>query len=298
MASQPALTQIRTQIGLELELKRTKEELNFVRKRRQRDQESFARQQQAAEDEISELRARLREMQKSTEYYEDLARSYISQNIILQEAANSKKKFASGMPSTATKEREHSTKPVQSFPPSKNPRPLSLTLRPATANKGSSTPPRKLSASTLQETSTLRPPISASSSSRLGSPDNSHASSENPVVVHSAHKSASRKFRSDSAESNDFSSGQPVLASSPPKPTGRNNWMPKLSNPFQRKQHRDDSSREIQPVPILPPLEASVPLDRQMARVLVGGDKRLTNDSGYGSLRFETSSRASMANAE
>jgi hypothetical protein len=74
--------------------------------------------------------------------------------------------------------------------------------------------------------------------------------------------------------------------------------MHKISNPFLRKQSRDDYSKAVQTIPILPPLKASVPLKREMAGVLIDGDKRLTNDSGYDSLRFETSSRASVADPE
>jgi hypothetical protein len=324
--SKPAYIHIREQTELELELQRTREELNLVRKRHQKELESFVRKQQAAEAEISELLAQVQEMKESNEDYERLAHRLNNENIILQEA-ESRKKYVSGLPSTATKEREYSTKPLQSFPSSKNPRPLSLTLRPATASKGSSTsssPPRKLSASTLQDTPALQPPIATSPSSMLNSPDNSHVSSEDPVLTHVAHKSTGRLCRPDSANSSQVPSGQPVPASSPSKPTHRNkrsgsadsiaapnlststrrdlnplqHFMHKFSDPFLRKRYRDDSSKVVPTVPTLPPLKASVPLDRQMAGVLVDSDKRLTNDSGYDSLRFETRSKTSIADAE
>jgi hypothetical protein len=325
MTSKPAYIHIREQTELELELQRTREELNLVRKRHQKELESIVRKQQAAEAEISELLVQVQEMKESNEYYERLAHS-LNENIILQKA-ESRKKYVSGLLSTATREREHSTKPLQSFPSSKNPRPLSLTLRPATASKGSSTsssPPRKLSASTLQDTPALQAPIGTSPSSILDSPDNSQVSSEDPVLTHVTHKSTGRLCRPGSANSSQAPSGQPVPASSPSKPTYRNkrpgsadsiaapnlststrrdlnplqHFMHKFSDPFLRKRYRDDSSKAVSTVPTLPPLKASVPLDRQMAGVLVDSDKRLTNDSGYDSLRFETRSKTSIADAE
>jgi hypothetical protein len=318
MMSKPAYIHIREQTVLELELQRTREELNSERKQRQKEQESFARIQQAAETENSELLAQVQKMKELTEFYERLVHSLHNEKIILQEA-DSRKKILSGPLPTGTKEREHSTKPLQSFPSSKNPRPLSLTLRPATASKGSSTsssPSRKLSASTLHDMPTLQLPIATSPGSRLGSPDNSKISSENAVHSHLAHKSTVRWCRPNSAGGSEVSSGQPIPASSPSKSTGRNKrsgsadsmaapnlsaspkrdpnslqqLMHKLSNSLLRKPHRDDSSKAIQTAPSIPPFEATVSLNRQMARVLVDGDKRLTNDSGYDSIRFEISS--------
>ena len=163
-----------------------------------------------------------------------------------------------------------------------------------------------------------------SPSSMLDSPDNSQVSSEDPVLTHVAQKSTGRLCRPDSANSSQVPSGQPIPASSPSKPTCRNKrsgsadsivapnlststrrdlnplqqFMHKFSDPFLRKRYRDDSSKAVPTVPTLPPLKASVPLDRQMASVLIDSVKRLTNDSGYDSLRFETRSKASIADAE
>ena len=321
MMSKPGYIHIREQTELELELQRTREELNSERKQRQKEREFFARIQQAAETENSELLAQVREMQKLTEYYERLVHSLNNEKIILQEA-DSRKKILSGLSPTGTKEREYSTKPLQSFPSSKNPRPLSLTLRPATASKGSSTspsPPRKLSASALHDTPTLQLPIATSLGTRLVSSDNNKISSNNAVHSHLAQKSTVRWCRPNSAGSSEVSSGQPVPAPSPSNSAGRNKrsgsadsmaapnlsapnslqqLMHRLSNSLLRKPHRDDSSKAIQTAPSIPPFEATVSLNRQMASVLVDGDKRLTNDSGYDSLRFETSSKASIANAK
>jgi len=51
LTSKPTYTHIRTQIELEKELQRTREELNSVRKQHQKKLESFVRTQQAAEAE-------------------------------------------------------------------------------------------------------------------------------------------------------------------------------------------------------------------------------------------------------
>ncbi len=318
---EPAYTHIRTQIELELELRHAREELISTQKQHKKEMESFVRKLQEAEAEISELREQVQEVQASTEYYEGLARGLISDNIILQE--NSRNNSVSSLPSTSTKEREHRIKHAQGLTPSKNPRPLSLTLRPSIASKDYSLP-RKLSASTFQDTPTIRLPIATSFSSVSDSRDSSQIFSENPVIAYNAHKPTSRKCRPDLVDRSQVSSGQPIAVPIPSNPTEGNNrsgsadsittpnlsastrrdpktlqqFMHKFSNPFLRKNYREDGTMAVRTVPSLPILEASIPLNRPMASILVDSDKRLTNDSGYGSLRFETGSTVSMADAE
>jgi hypothetical protein len=317
--------EIRAQIELESELQRNElafvkkqyqAEIAFLRKQHQKEMESSIRIRNAMEAEISELQQQVRELQISTEQYEELARSAINDKIILQESI-SRKKSISERPPTSSEERGHSTKQAQ-FPSSKNPRPLSLTLRPATAHKASPSPPRRPSPSNLDNPSSLRPPNTTHSSSRPVTPDNSQVFPGHPVTSNESPKSTGQRYRPSSSDSNQRSSARHVPISSPPKSAGQINMsgttdpttapnsstssrrgflqsMHKLSNQFLRKQYRDDSTKTAPTVPVLPPFEASVPLNRQMAGILVDGDKRLTNDSGYDSLRSEASSGPSTA---
>jgi hypothetical protein len=67
----------------------------------------------------------------------------------------------------------------------------------------------------------------------------------------------------------------------------------KFSNPFMRHD-REEKINTAQPTPALeslPALSPSVPLQREMSRILIDGDKRHTGDSGYASIELERVSR-------
>jgi hypothetical protein len=67
----------------------------------------------------------------------------------------------------------------------------------------------------------------------------------------------------------------------------------KFSNPFMRHD-REEKINTAQPTPALeslPALSPSVPLQREMSRILIDGDKRHTGDSGYASIELERDSR-------
>ena len=63
----------------------------------------------------------------------------------------------------------------------------------------------------------------------------------------------------------------------------------KFSNPFMRHD-REERINTAQPTPVmesLPALSPSVPLHREMSRILIDGVKRHTGDSGYASIELE-----------
>jgi len=311
--------EIRAQINLASELQQNElafvkrqhqEEIAYLHRQHQKKIESSVRLLNAKDAEISELQEKMRELQKSTEEYAEIARNAINDRIILQTSISRKKSISDRAP-TSTDERENTTKQVQ-FPSSKNPRPLSLTFRPATARRASPSPPRRERPPSFENTLSLRLPVTENFSSRPVTPDSSQVLLGNSIVSNASPKSADRRCRPGSACNSQKSSANPVSASIPSKTATRNNLsgpadnsstsarrgLPqfvrhKLSNPFVRRQYRDDSTKAVSTVPVLPPFEASVPLNRQMADVLIDGGKRLTNDSGYDSLRSEFSSATS-----
>jgi hypothetical protein len=347
MHSKPAYIVDDHRVKLEQELQQTKDELDSAAKRHREELDSMSKTYQA---QILDLREQLRKLQltnkRMVKQYEGLTRDLINEKIILQDAS-ARKKSVSDLPPIGTEEREHSTKASHRFPPSKEPRPLSLSLRtvsavntPLAAHSNSPTssdnaptlnitipmPNGRSNRSRSSESLVLRPAAMSHGTSPIRS--NNAVSSEDQIVTRAPARATGRGNRSGSAGSlaaPNFSDA--VRRDTNPKP----HWMHKISNPFMRKQFREDSSRSVRPVqpvpalplladsvatlktsagsastlttsagpvPALPTLDRTVPLNIQMSDVLIDGDKRRTKDSGYDSLRFDTSSRASMVDGE
>lgn len=334
-------------VKLEQELQQTRDELDSAAKRHQEELDSMSKTYKA---QILDLHEKLRKSELSNkrmaQQCEGLTRDLINEKIIRQDAS-ARKKSVSDLPPIGTEEREHSTKASHRFPPSKEPHPLSLSLRTVSAiNTPIAAHSNRPTSSENGQTLNITIPIPSGRSNMSGSSEslvlrpagmshrtspirsNNAISSEDQIATLNPPRATSRGNRSGSAGSIAAPNlGDAVKRDTNPKP----HWMHKIGNPFMRKQFREDSGRSIRPVqpipalplladsvatlktsadsismltisadsaPTLPTVDRTAPLNIQMSDVLVGSDKRCTKDSGYDSLRFETSSRASMVEGE
>lgn len=323
---QPVKTDLTSRLLVELEKEKedhqkTKEEF-----------EGLSRKYGAVEAELHDLREQVRRLQLSNErtiqQYDELARDLINEKIIHQ--SSTRKKSVSDIVSIGTGEdREHNQKVVHGF---RNPRPLSMMH--VAANMGVATP-QSCSPTSSDNPAILRIPlpIATGRGSRAGSTASlairtitsngtstvqcsSPVSSENSAATFTRSRPTGRSNRSGSADS---------LAAPNINPTGRSSrsgstdsltapsfnnivrkepgpiqyWlMHKLSNGLLSKRQREDKNHSTLPTPS--PSLSILPdsVLRELSETHRDGDKRLTNDSGYASLEFDTTPRASVADAE
>ena len=269
--------------------------------------ESLRREHQVAEARILELQDQVSKLQilnkRNVQYYERMVQDLISGTIIQQadvkgQRPRSQKPGTNLLVDNAEDEKEqYARQPRTTFSPSKNPRPLSLvqgTGTPGTATI--STPSRSPISSQHSALPRLKLPIAvgAGLSIRCGCGSSASNRSSNtrinsPVV--SSHDGAglfpancTSQSRPGSAHSAESNNGNAISKNDP---NIFRQLRHKISNGFL-KCHNEKKGGTALPVPTLSASAASLPLHREATRFIRDGEKRLTDDSGYGSLNFQS----------
>jgi hypothetical protein len=295
-----------------------RDELKSLTKKHQDALEYWSKKYQAMESEVHDLRKEVRRLQllneRTSQGYDGMTHELISEKII-EEATSRKNSVSDVSIVTIGEEKGHSHKTLRKFPSSKNARPLSLSLSLRTVTTSNSTVTAQNSRPTsLENAAILRLPIPIATgpSSRPGSAD---TLAFRPAPVHSRTSSSQctspistallppgaslttptgRGTRFGSADSLTISN---ISTVAPRNPSPIKQLMRKISDGFMRKPHRDEKLSHVPRVPSLP--TSSIPASAlgEFCDTCKESGKRLTNDSGYESLGFETSPRSSTNNS-
>jgi hypothetical protein len=234
------------------------------------------------------------------QYYEKVVHDLISGTIIQQadmkgQRPNSQKPGTNLLLDSAEDEKEQYAKqPRTNFSPSKHPRPLSLVQGAGTTGTATtSTPGRSPTSSQHSVIPLFNLPIAIGTglSIKCGSSASSRSSNtriNSPVIstYDAAALSTTNRTgqsRPGSAHSNETHNGNATAKNDP-------NIFRQLRHKISDgllKCHNEKRGGTAPPVPTLP-ASVSMPLHRQAARVITDEEKRLTDDSGYGSLNLQS----------